>query len=313
MKFIHCLLFSLFVSFSWTSDDQSSKEDLNDLLTLDCLHPSVTLHVFSAKPNPVWMINTTQIVNLKNVVKKILKEYDHRQLLPVNFTTRIMGYHGFTISCSAEKQIFVHGLTSLEKQLLNSGRLYLTPTIIRHVSEHLGRSIVLTKYVVLTRINCDHVPIKGSDKVPIYNPLTGNGGCFVKKQSKNNCYAYGTNIVTNTFPQPGRHSGNKFSAITCESVRKAAVLDGLVYYGTTLPRGHPKIGHFVALLLWPNADYHWVRKDASGYWSHKPGAGAITNKDNRGASIINPSTANLAPWRLFCGYYIAQPSKINIS
>ena len=191
MKFIHCLLFSLFISLSCASDDQSSKEDLTELLSLNCLTPSVTLHVFSAKLNPVWMINTTQIVNIKNVTKKILKEYGDRQLSPANSTTRIMGYHGFTISCSPEKQIFIHGLTSLENQLLQTGRSRLSPTIFQHVREHLGRSIMVTKYVVLTRVNCDRVPIKGSDRVPAYNPLTGNGGCFVKKQSKNNCYAYG--------------------------------------------------------------------------------------------------------------------------
>ncbi|CAF1667907.1 unnamed protein product, partial [Adineta ricciae] len=289
MKFIYCLLFSLFISLSWASSDQSSKEDLTELLSLSCQTPSVTLHVFSTKLNPVWMINTTQIVNIKNVTKKILKEYDHRQLSPANSTTRIMGYYGFTISCSPEKQIFIHGLTSLENYLLETGRSHLSPTILQHVREHLGRSIAVTKYVVLTRINCDRVPIKGSDKVPVYNPLKGNGGCFVKKQSKNNCYAYGTNIVTNTFPQPGRYSGSRLSSITCESVRRAAVLDGLVYYGTLIPKGHPKAGHFVALLIWPNADYHWVRRDASGYWSHKPGAGAITNKDNTGSLITNPA------------------------
>jgi hypothetical protein len=48
--------------------------------------------------------------------------------------------------------------------------------------------------------------------------------------------------------------------MTCQSIRTAAVLDGLVYNGTTLPYGHPKSGHFVALLIWPNSDYHWIRK-----------------------------------------------------
>ena len=94
-------------------------------------------------------------------------------------------------------------------------------------------------------------------------------------------FVLGTNIVTNTFPQPGdtnvyliertksqrfalfligRYSGSRLSSITCESVRRAAVLDGLVYYGTLIPKGHPKAGHFVALLISPNADYHWVRR-----------------------------------------------------
>ncbi|CAF0955034.1 unnamed protein product [Adineta steineri] len=270
----------------------------------------VTLHVFSAKPNPFWMINIKQIIPMKNLVKKMLNDNEKR-LLPIN-STRTVGYQGFTISCSSDNEIFIHGLNSLENQLLESGKSYLSKTIIEHVSENLGRSLISTNYTSLTRINCDLVPIKGSDKVPIFSPQTENGGCFVKKQSANNCYAYGTNIVTNTYPQPGRYSGTQLSAITCETVRKAAVLDGLVYYGTNLPVDHPKSGHFVALLLWPNIDYHWIRKDATGFWSHKPGTGAVTNKDNTGSLISNPSISNVSPWKLFCGYYIAQPSKINI-
>ena len=43
-------------------------------------------------------------------------------------------------------------------------------------------------------INCNNVPIKGPDSVPHYNPLTDNGGCFLTKQLKNNCYAYGNFI-----------------------------------------------------------------------------------------------------------------------
>ena len=42
-------------------------------------------------------------------------------------------------------------------------------------------------------------------------------------------------------------------------------------------------------------------------------ARSITNKDNTGSFITNPSKSNLSPWNLFCAYYIAQPSKINIS
>jgi hypothetical protein len=48
--------------------------------------------------------------------------------------------------------------------------------------------------------------------------------------------------------------------MTCESVRKGALSDGLIYNGTIFPNGHPKVGHFVALLIWPNEDYHWIRK-----------------------------------------------------
>ncbi len=165
---------------------QLTKEDLNKLIGLDCLNPSVTLHVFSAKPNPIWKINLKQMNYIKSLVKDSSKG-----LSLVKSTQRIMGYQGFTISCSKDNEIFLHGLNSIEKSLLDSGQSYLSSSIIEHVKENVGQSMSLNNSRSLTRINCDNVPIKGSDNVPTYNPQTGNGGCFIKKQSKNNCYAYG--------------------------------------------------------------------------------------------------------------------------
>ncbi|CAF1419784.1 unnamed protein product, partial [Rotaria sordida] len=245
---------------------------------------------------------------MKSIASNMIKDYDNGTF-SIKSTTRIMGYQGFSVSCSIDNEIFIHGVIPIEKKLLESGRAYLSPTIIRHVSEHIGESIVMTHYRSLTRINCDRVPIKGPDSVPVFNPQTDNGGCFITKQSKNNCYAYATDIVTNTFPQPGRYSGKTPSSMTCESVRNACIQDGLIYKGTTLPLGQPKIGHYVALFIWPHRDYHWIRKDANGYWSHKPGPGPVTNRDNMGLLIVNPLKSNFTPWTLFCAYFIAQPSK----
>jgi hypothetical protein len=196
MKLVQFLLLNLLLSLPWIIDGQLTRNGLNDLLDFDCNQLSVTLHIFSAQLNPVWTVNIEQIVKIKSVARNILKDYDKNISLvkPTTTTTRIMGYHGFTISCSTDNEIFVHGIIPLENQLLESGRSFLSPTIIRHVSEYIGQSISLTNYTSLTRINCDHVPIKGSDKVPTYSPQTENGGCFVKKYSKNNCYAYGNRI-----------------------------------------------------------------------------------------------------------------------
>jgi hypothetical protein len=116
---------------------------------------------------------------------------DDNHILSIKSTTRIMGYQGFSVSCSDDNEIFVHGVIPVEKELLESGRPYLSATIVHHVSEYLGQSVPMTTYKSLNLINCDRVPIKGPDSVPVYNPQTDNGGCFVMKQSKNNCYAYG--------------------------------------------------------------------------------------------------------------------------
>jgi hypothetical protein len=171
-------------------DGQLTNRYLNDLLNLECNHPLVTLYIFSSQTNPTWKINITQIVNLKRITNKMVKN-DDNHTMSIKSSTRIMGYQGFSVSCSDNDEIFVHGVISIENQLLNSGRSYLSENIVHHVNEYLGQSISVINYRSLSSINCNHVPIKGPDIVPVYSPLTDNGGCFVTKQSQNNCYAYG--------------------------------------------------------------------------------------------------------------------------
>jgi len=42
-------------------------------------------------------------------------------------------------------------------------------------------------------------------------------------------------------------------------VGDASLHDGLVYNGTKLPKIPPEKGHFVALLIWPQMNFHWLR------------------------------------------------------
>lgn len=52
-----------------------------------------------------------------------------------------------------------------------------------------------------------------------------------KNQPNNNCYAYGVNIASNTFAQPGRASDGSIPwsvSMTAESVTANAVLDGVI-------------------------------------------------------------------------------------
>lgn len=170
---------------------------LTDLLTLECDQPLVKLYIFSSQTNPTWKINLTEIDHIKSLTNKIMKNSFDNEIIEIKSNTRIMGYQGFSISCSDNNQIFIHGIISIEKQLLESGKLYLSSNIISHVNEHIGQTIYRINYRNLARINCNIVPIKGPDTVPIYNPLTDNGGCFITKQSSNNCYAYGKQLFFN--------------------------------------------------------------------------------------------------------------------
>eukprot|EP00658_Telonema_sp_P-2_P021237 TRINITY_DN18447_c0_g2_i1.p2 TRINITY_DN18447_c0_g2~~TRINITY_DN18447_c0_g2_i1.p2 ORF type:complete len:140 (-),score=20.17 TRINITY_DN18447_c0_g2_i1:216-635(-) len=125
--------------------------------------------------------------------------------------------------------------------------------------------------------------------------------------------SYGTDIATNTFAQPGQGSGQKWAANTCEDVKQAATRDGLEWHGTSLPSGEGPSGHYVALLIWPDTNFHWIRRDAGGKWSHKPGGTAVRNVDNNQKEITDPSKSNFSPWTQFCGYMHVVPSNVTVA
>lgn len=164
-----------------------------------------------------------------------------------------------------------------------------------------------------------------------FQPATDANGNFMsaKFQPNNNCYAYGCNIASNTFPQPGRKSGYKLVpsdfqqslAAIGEKVAGYASKDGLILVGRTMSDlmtfkssrqgtnpGPGQLGagflggHFVALMISPagdadwQGDYHWARCDNSSggcdSWSQKDGGDQVTNFDFAGNPITDPSTAN---------------------
>jgi len=108
----------------------------------------------------------------------------------------------------------------------------------------------------------------------------------------------------------------------------AAERDGLIYVGQELQDYMigPDDGHYVALYIWPNTNFHWARMDYNGTynntgtrrWSHKPGGTDVQITDNNGNCIgypspcVLPSQADLSPWSEFCGYMIAKPSQLTI-
>ena len=144
-----------------------------------------------------------------------------------------------------------------------------------------------------------------------------------------------TDIATDTFPQPGRGSGRQWTENTCENIFAAAERDGLRFVGPALSDYSvgPDAGHYVALYIWPDTNFHWARMDfngtytdiervgqqASRRWSHKPGGTEVQIVDDDGNCIGNvapcvvPQNANLSPWSVFCGFMTAVPSKLRIA
>ncbi len=144
---------------------------------------------------------------------------------------------------------------------------------------------------------------------PLYEPNWWNDGG--QRQGNNNCYNYSTNYRTDTFAQPGLAAGAEYTALTCASVRPAAIADDLI----DSPGANnkcPKEGHLVALVIAPGWDFHWYRKGRNGYWTHKPGGTQATNVDNSGVLIPDPRTADRGPYTNFCTFMVVMHGHIKI-
>lgn len=172
-------------------------------------------------------------------------------------------------------------------------------------------------------------PCKGNAAVDAqpFDPFWGTLG--YNHWPCNNCYDYANNQITDTYSQPGYGSGQVFTAYSAwgvqalslasvrDSIKAAAIRDGLVSVTTlTDPLKKPGSGWYVALLLgsapigggkreW---DYHWIKQDKSGCWSHKLGSGAVWNTDSNFAPIYDPQTAvfnfgGVFVYDKFAGYF----------
>jgi hypothetical protein len=149
-------------------------------------------------------------------------------------------------------------------------------------------------------------------------------------QTKNNCYNYGNDKITNTYAQPGRASGHEGPyPPTCDSVDDAVTWDGLIRVG---PKGvFPPVfpgnnydcgnGHLIFMAV-GGRDYHWWRLDQiTGRWSQKPADGAAGDKDYTGPTyydwngnpICDPINSNRGQYTTPCYFYCTCGGLANIN
>lgn len=146
-------------------------------------------------------------------------------------------------------------------------------------------------------------------------------------KESHNCLAYAMNLVDSKmvkkckdtvncdvgFPQPGYASGHKQISGKKGCIDMVSRIWGdnpnvkATNFISKCPFGTSKI----ALIVDPNRDYHFLREDPDGYWSHKPGAMKVTRLDASNRPILRPDRAlfmyrrNKDPllYSKFCGYY----------
>lgn len=276
-----------------------------------------TLNVYSSTENPSVALNATIADELSTLLAKSPPACEFGPASRVGYTGfSIEGGGAWGTAAPGLSHTTVHTSPEAERLLLGLFLDDLPPQVVEHVEEMIkGEDVRCAEKKpsaedVNGEVDCDATPVVGPDTPPAYDPDNDNGGCYETKQPCNNCYNYGTDVLTNTFAQPGYGSGKEWEENTCESVGAAAERDGLVSIGTELPTSQPDSGHHVALLIWPNTNFHWIRHDDDQYWSHKPGGSPVTNVDNSGGAITDPSASDFSPWTQFCGYYTVVPSEV---
>jgi hypothetical protein len=130
------------------------------------------------------------------------------------------------------------------------------------------------------------------------------------RQLRNNCYSYAISHPDNPPGwklSPGEKAGlgiakeGKFDA---KDLTRLVEADGLLSAGQNPV---PKQGYYlVAMFVIPQDDFHFVRQDNDGTWSHKPGDEEVTNLDFDGKPITDPRHAALGQYQFVSYFYVPE-------
>lgn len=127
---------------------------------------------------------------------------------------------------------------------------------------------------------------------PYYDPRA-----WADATSAANCYGYAMNV--RSWLHLGHIARRAMPETVCVRFNKA-VSDGL--HPAPLDDPPDIRGHYLTALV-DGCGWHWYRKDASGYWSHKEGLEPVTNLDRSGCAIRDPKIADRGPYHRFIGYF----------
>ncbi len=280
---------------------------------------TVTLHVFSGRPNPRWLLNDAQSAELTSRIGNISETTNAKLVGPAGG----LGYQGFSIQHhDTGRDLFVNagaidtGVLAptliaenreIESWLLSTAGSTIPEEARPHIQQSIGVPVSQAQSLLGNRFAKLGCPACHAVDAPDYNPSMWNTPAV---QPHNNCYNYANNKITNSFAQPGLAHHQKYTSFQCDNVQAAAVADGLSptpHFMAPLAAGQ---GWYVALVIWPNNDFHWYRQDKVGCWSHKPGSTAVRNTDNSGAAIADPKKCDRGPYTNFCTYMITNNSVV---
>ncbi len=283
----------------------------------------VTLDVFSGRENPSWDLSEKD-------AKSFIERFAKKTVLAADSHQRKLGYSGFKLEAHTDERLpdgipsdfYLDGDLAAGVSEHGHANALLTAAESSSAAQWLltkaGKAIPddVASYV-LGETKAREKGIQSKAAAPIaedselknlviaqacviantaYNPGFWN---VQPVQSKNNCYNYAMNFLSNTFAQPGRKTGHMYTSLDCTSVGNGASSDGC----KPTCSGSSKL---VALVIWPGHDFHWYRRHSEGFWGHKPGSTPARNVDNSSRLIngttLTPANCDRGPYTIFCGY-----------
>jgi hypothetical protein len=277
----------------------------------------VTLDIFSGRPNPSWVLDSAN-------ARRVAGRFSATAGEAVGGGVSILGYRGFVISAEADDEPSSLGLPHTFRVELPRGvglarepqaasarnayqdsALWVLSTAGRAIDDDLAAHVESAIKGELSGVAVARADVTTLHRVPSPPGCTIRNTAYLPAywnaqpiQPFNNCYNYAMNFVSNTVAQPGRISGRMYHSFTCRSVSAAASADGC----------RSKCGGAakqVALVIWPNVDFHWFRLHPEGFWAHKVGVGPALNIDNQLRVIgggLTPENCDRGPYTDFCGY-----------
>lgn len=282
---------------------------------------TITLDIYSGRKNPQAVLTGESLEFVLEILNNLEKTPGEPKIFPPIPT---LGYRGIEIE---QVDLLIPGLPRTFKisasRLFTGDTTYKIPidTIETDLIEKFDLEIPLSTFAVEIQtlkerydfwklwkegvLQFEPVVCKCA---PPYEPIWWNQNHI---QAHNNCYNYACNYRTDSYAQPGLASGAATYTWQCNTVKAAAVADNL----EDSPGANndcPDEGHLVALVIWPNHDYHWYRKGRNGKWTHKMANKPATNLDNSGNIIDDPRTADRGAYSDFCTFMLVKQGHIKI-
>lgn len=283
---------------------------------------TVTLDVFSGLPNPSWTLSTSQYADLQSRVAPL-----RAGVFETGFEPAEWGYKGLIVSApNAPTVRIIAGVEAKAAYLQFEGRssTLIDPTRqieqwLLQTSGGLVESLGL-EFAELTRArNESHIKnLPAGETLGGFRCETGVAypGYASRSNwyaSSSNCYNYANNVMA-TGGVPAVPGPNNAASWTVAEMIDAATNNDrltLVAGGGPLPAACPRDpkSHYLVICLREDfgngsfTDFHCLRLDNDGRWSHKDGSSAVSRRDGARQEMTDLRSARFKIPMAFVGFF----------